>query len=136
MIPSEVQSLSLFSTFLLDDKTIGTDFCSVGLELRCSDERRKMKYIAIKSILEAQRLLVAEGHTHETAHFANTIAQVSSILTSSAKYLGMLDATISDSPICIPLSIQSDDRISYDEMHLFEEGLDQSEILLKRRRLN
>ena len=134
MMPKEVQSL--LSTFLLDDKTLGTDFCSAGLELRCSDERQKMKFVAIKSILEAQRLLVAGGHKPETAYFSNTIAQVSSILTSSAKYLAMLDATISDSPIYIPLlSMQSDDSFSYDDMHRFEKDSVQSANLSKRRRI-
>lgn len=80
--------------------------CRVGLQLQCSDERLKIKFIAIKSILEVQRRLVEEGHSCKTTHFTQTLAQISSIVTKSAMYLALSDAL--DSPIPVPPSAQFD----------------------------
>ena len=88
------------------DETVPIGACRVGLQLQCSDERQKMKYIAIKSILEVKRRLLEEGYSCGTAHFIQTLAQVSLMLTKSAMYLALSDAL--DSPISSPPSAQFD----------------------------
>ena len=94
--------------------------CGVGLELKCSDERQKMKFIAIKSILKAQQLLKEAGHSCETMHFIHIMAQVSSLTTRSAKYLAIHDAMVSESPIFTPFDIECDEDFSYNEMGRLE----------------
>ena len=94
-----------------------------------------MKDIAMKTILEIQRLLINEGHSPKTAHFANTIAQISSIVTRSAKYYTMHDASLLDSLIFNHLPLKTDANNFHSEMFLDGEELYQNKNNPKRRRL-
>merc|ERR1711862_894676 len=75
-----------------------TNFCSIGLEYQCSKERQKMKCMAIKGIIEAQRMIRKKGKSNTDRRSIDTIAKVSSIPTESAKYIAIHDALVSDLP--------------------------------------
>jgi len=76
-----------------------TDFCSTGLELRCSYERHKRKFMAIKGILEAQRLLILKGYSSSSTYFILHMAEISSVLTMYANYMAKRDAMVIETPI-------------------------------------
>jgi len=97
-----------------------------------------MKDTAIKSVLKMQQLLLAEGHSYRTTHFTHTIAQVSSLVTSSARYLAICDAMNSDCPKFTQFSMKVAKDFFFHEMRsncdVYSKSI-QREDSSKRRRL-